>query len=71
MTERILLIYSEQWALHPKDRAYWIARYENEIEAEDYDTKEHLIEKAKAERVRYRVLRHHKNGTVSIMQESK
>ncbi len=53
------------------DRVFWEGRIEGTEEVYDWDTKKHLIELAERENMNWKVLRYHRNGTISVIQENK
>lgn len=65
---KTLLIYYEKWGGAVGDNRLWTARFENQAEVWDYDSKNNLIEKAQKRGIIYKVLRMHRNGTKSVVE---
>lgn len=65
---KTLLIYYENWGGQVGDKRLWTARFENQPEVWDYDSKINLIGKAKNKGLNYKVLRIHRNGSKSVVE---
>ncbi len=53
------------------DRRFWEGAIEGETDVWDWHTKENLKKQAEEAGMGWRVLRYHRDGTISIMEESK
>ncbi|HSH50151.1 MAG TPA: hypothetical protein VK982_00350 [Bacteroidales bacterium] len=49
-------------------RKWWTGYFTDTGEGYDYNTKESLIEDCKKEGYEYEVIRHHRNGTTSVVE---
>ena len=66
----MIQIKYEWWALNFRDRAHWTGVIEETGEVFDYNSKEELKRLAEKAGHAWVVLRHHRDGKVSIMEAS-
>lgn len=64
----VLQIFYEWWGGNPGDRRFWTSRIKGESEAYDYGTKEQLKYQAISNGWGYEILRHHRDGRVSVIE---
>ncbi len=70
MNKTLIIRHVHQWGGQILDRCFWEGVIEGENEVYDWDTKDHLIELAKRENMNWKVLRQHRDGTVSVIEQS-
>jgi hypothetical protein len=64
----ILIIGYNHWGTGHFENRLWFSKWESNGDIEDYNSKNVLIADAKKHGWKYKVLRHHRNGTISIME---
>lgn len=65
----IIIRYPFNWGGKIQDRRFWEARIEGDSDIWDYDSKENLKRKAEEKGYNWKVLRYHKNGEISVVEQ--
>lgn len=69
MNERVLVIfYNHRWGGAFADKKWWTAVFEGEVEVWDYGTRAQLEMQAEKEGLKFKTLRHHMDGTTSVLK---
>lgn len=66
--DRVIISHPHNIGGNRKDAYMWMAEWQGEVW--DYGTRDYLIAAAKAEKKSYVVLRFHRNGNASVIDES-
>ena len=67
----LLISYEHHTGGQIADNKLWMGVIEGEIDVWDWNSKAHLKRNAEAEGRKWKVIRRHNNGKISIMEESK
>ena len=65
----VIIRYPFNWGGKIQDRRFWEARIEGESDVWDYDSKENLKRKAEKKGYHWKVLRYHKDGKISVVEQ--
>lgn len=67
---KTIIIRYDWWGGHFKDKKWWTGLFEGTEEVFDYHTKDELKRLAEREGFNWKVIRQHRDGTVSIVEKS-
>jgi len=65
----VIIRYPFNWGGPIQDKRFWEARIEGESDVWDYDSKENLKRKAENKGYHWKVLRYHKDGKISVVEQ--
>lgn len=68
MKDDVLLIRYPWWGNGHRDNRFWEAIWEKSGEVHNHNPKQHLVEEAIERGYKYKVLRHHRNGEISVVE---